>query len=86
MIIENGVLKNVTEKDLELLKKKPTKFWRGVTSIGEAAFEGCSNLKKIVIPKSVTSISYRAFKGCSNLKKIVIPKSVTHIEIGRAHV
>ena len=37
-------------------------------SIGDNAFEGCSNLKTITIPNSVTSIGEDAFKGCDNLE------------------
>ena len=52
-----------------------------VTSIGEAAFEGCSELEKIDIhsPASVTSIGNSAFWCCSALKQIDIPSSVTSI-------
>lgn len=41
-----------------------------VTSIGESAFEGCSRLTSITIPKSVTSIGVHAFNGCISLKTI----------------
>ena len=55
------------------------RFDREVTSIGERAFDGCSNLKSITLPNSVTSIGYNAFYGCSNLSSITIPDSVTSI-------
>ena len=51
-----------------------------VTSIGYAAFYGCSGLTGISIPNTVTSIGSNAFNGCSGLTSISIPSSVTSIE------
>ena len=50
-----------------------------VTSIGDGAFSGCSNLASVVIPDSVTSIGNSAFSGCRNLASVVIPDSVISI-------
>ena len=51
----------------------------GVTSIGDAAFRGCSSLSEIMIPEGVTSIGDHAFYECSSLSKMIIPEGVTSI-------
>ncbi len=61
---------------------KKTAIPKGVISIGEKAFDGCSDLKSITIPKGVTSIGYWAFRNCSSLTSITIPEGVTSIECG----
>ena len=43
-----------------------------VTSIGDGAFMGNTNLTDITIPSSITSIGSGAFSGCSNLKTITV--------------
>jgi hypothetical protein len=50
-----------------------------VTSIGELAFNECTDILEIAIPSSVTSIGRYAFEECSGLTKITIPDSVTAI-------
>ena len=47
----------------------------GITSIGDEAFWGCSNLQEINIPSSVTSIGNNAFYNCSNLQEINVAES-----------
>ncbi len=52
-----------------------------VTSIGNAAFSGCSGFTgNLIIPNSVTTIGGSAFSGCSGFTgSLVIPNSVTTI-------
>lgn len=53
-----------------------------VTSIGESAFEDCTDLTSVTIPNSVTSIGDYAFDGCTGLNSVTIPNSVTSIGEG----
>ena len=50
-----------------------------VTSIGDYAFEECSDLTKVTIPDSVTSIGSNAFYRCTSLWSVNIPASVMNI-------
>jgi hypothetical protein len=50
-----------------------------LTSIGEAAFQGCTGLTSVTIPDSVTSIMAYAFWECISLTNVTIPGSVTSI-------
>jgi hypothetical protein len=50
-----------------------------ITSIGFAAFNGCSGLTSVTIPNNVTDIGDYAFWGCSGLTSVTIPNSVTSI-------
>ena len=49
----------------------------GVTSVGEGAFSGCSNLTSVTIDSN--SISYGVFKNCTVLNSINIGSSTTTI-------
>ena len=46
-----------------------------VTSIGEAAFYGCTGLTSIVIPNGVTSIGDYAFSGSTKLKEFIVSEN-----------
>ena len=79
----NGVLFN---KDKTTLIKYPEgktddkySIPNSVTSIGNRAFDDCTNLKTVTIGNSVTSIDWYAFSGCTGLTEVTIPDSVTSI-------
>lgn len=52
---------------------------KGLKSISESVFEGCTNLSSIIIPNTVTRIYEDAFKNCNNLTSVVLPSSITYI-------
>lgn len=59
---------------------KNTVIPNSVTSIGNGAFAGCTELTGIDIPNSVRIIGEGAFDSCTNLANIIIPNSVTSID------
>jgi hypothetical protein len=54
----------------------------GVTSIGNAAFNGCEKLESIYIPDNVTSIGDMAFQSCTELETITLGSGVESIGCG----
>ena len=54
-------------------------FENGVTSIGNSAFSGCTQLLGVTIPVGVTSIGNAAFSGCIGLDSVSIPATVASI-------
>ena len=58
-------------------------FTGNVTSIGDYAFTGCTELKSITIPESVTSIGASAFSECA-FTSFVVPDTVKKFETSGA--
>lgn len=54
-------------------------YFTGLTSISENAFNGCSSMTAITLPKEVTTIQKSAFQDCPALPSITIPAEVTFL-------
>ena len=52
---------------------------QGSVSVGDSAFEGCTNLESLTIQEGTESIGDNAFKDCENLENVTIPESVTSV-------
>jgi len=52
---------------------------KSVTSIGEKAFFGASDVKEVKLPESISSIGAFAFANCSYLEKIEIPEGLSSL-------
>lgn len=53
----------------------------GVTGFCYWAFQGCSNLAEVSLPKSATFFGAGVFSGCSSLRKVDIPDGTKCIEV-----
>src|SRR5512138_1455782 len=71
--VVNGVLIRYTGTEENV--RIPT----NVKTIGDYAFQECTEIEKIVIPQSVTAIGRYAFAQCENIKKITVPDGITAI-------
>ncbi len=74
LVIEDGVLTGYTGTIQGACSIPST-----VTSIGDSAFQDCSELTSVAILNSVTNIGNYAFSRCSNLKTVTIPRGVKRI-------
>ena len=50
-----------------------------VKKIGDGAFQGCENLREIIIEDGVKEIAPHAFDECPNLERVVLPASLTYL-------
>lgn len=58
------------------------KISSSVTTVGAAAFSGCSSLSSVTIPNTVTSIGNGCFIDCSGLTSVTIGSGLTSIKSG----
>ena len=64
----------------EVLKIAPTYNGKPVVGIGDRAFYGIENIKKVIIPEGVTTLGQYSFYSCYNMEYIHIPSTVTTID------
>ena len=51
-----------------------------VIEILSGAFEGCTGITSITIPKSVTSVGSDTFRGCTGIKEINVPADASYVD------
>lgn len=50
-----------------------------VTAVAPHAFEGCTALRRVILPASLRQIGEMAFSGCTHLRQLVLPGSVARV-------
>ena len=54
-------------------------YFTGLTTLGDDAFNGCTLLTSLRLPKELKGIGNRAFNGCSKLTALSLPSKLTAI-------
>lgn len=67
--ISGGYFENTTTLESIVLEDNEE---APIEEIGSLAFDGCSNIEKIVIPDTVTDIGDKAFNNCYSLKSVIL--------------
>ena len=70
---------DVNETPYDILSFDELRYFTGLTSIGEDAFQSCAMMKSLTLPSSITSIGQSAFYGCRSLTSITLPETLTAI-------
>lgn len=73
------LIKGVTAGDVTIENKVPGTEDKTVTSIGESAFIGNTQIKSLTISEGVIKIGTSAFENCSEISKITLPAGLTDI-------
>ena len=55
------------------------KYFTGVESIIDRAFEGLESLKSITLPDNLKKVPHNLFYGCKSLNSVILPESLTSI-------
>lgn len=80
-VILGSEIKNIQNNAFSEMKSLKSVSIKGVETIGEWAFSGCSNLKTVEFSNSLKSIGDYAFYKNTLLDKIILPDSV--IKVGK---
>lgn len=72
-------LGQVFREDSCIISFDELRYFTGLTSIADYAFENCVGLTSIVFPSGITSIGLRAFRECNSMVTFDIPSSVNYI-------
>ena len=51
-----------------------------VKGVGDRAFEGCGDLRKVTISEGIYKIGAYAFIGCGNLERVILPSTLENID------
>ena len=74
-IARNAFNGNTTIEEVEFQTREIDNELKGVSKIGESAFDGCKALKKIILPDTCSAIGQSAFQGCIKLSNVNLPNT-----------
>lgn len=80
VVIPEGV-KKIDAKCFEGMMIESVIVPDGVTIFESSVFQWCSNLKKVILPRTMADIGWNTFSGCKELREVEMPdgiKSIPH--------
>ncbi len=78
-VVQSWDFYSVFRDNAEITSFDELKYFIGMTYIPESAFNTCTNLSSITLPRTITEIKGWAFLGCTSLTSIDIPEGVKAI-------
>lgn len=72
MLVENGILKEIDDKDIELLENNPKKFFEHIIGVSKLVFTYDKHIEKLEIPENVKYINEDFMADSIYLKKLII--------------
>ncbi len=78
-IVESWKFYSVFQDNAEITSFDELKYFIGMTYIPESAFNTCTNLSSITLPRTITEVKGWALFGCTSLTSIDIPEGVKAI-------
>ena len=78
-IVESWDFYSVFRDNAEITSFDELKYFIGMTYIPESAFNTCTNLSSITLPRTITEVKGWALFGCTSLTSIDIPEGVKAI-------
>jgi len=63
----------------DLISFDELQYFTNISALTGSLFNGCTNLKSVILPKKLEKIYYRVFYNCKSLTSICIPERVNNI-------
>ncbi len=74
-IAKNAFRENTSIEEVEIQTREIDNQLKGLSKIGDYAFQECTALKKIILPDTIINVGNTAFGNCTNLLDLKLPNN-----------